>query len=161
MDDERLEALRVAGLSNFEKVGEFNTKMRLPVAARAEGAALLSFRDFNYREAFINEELKELKEAQLARDISGVADALADLLYVIYGTAHYYGIPMDDVFSEVHASNMRKTLGRGSLRGDIDPVIKPPGWTPPDVAGVLLADRIAKRRRVEADIRNSSWDDTA
>lgn len=37
-----------------------------------------------------------------------VADGLADLLYVVFGTALSFGIPIEHVFAEVHRSNMTK-----------------------------------------------------
>jgi len=33
---------------------------------------------------------------------------LADLLYVVYGTAVTFGLPLEEVFEEVHRSNMSK-----------------------------------------------------
>ena len=37
-----------------------------------------------------------------------IADALTDILYVVYGAGHTFGIDLDDCFDEVHASNMSK-----------------------------------------------------
>lgn len=62
------------------------------------------------RRALIGEEYMEFVEAETHNDIVGVADALADLLYVIYGTAHEYGIPLEEIFDEVHRSNMTKFI---------------------------------------------------
>ena len=56
----------------------------------------------------IDEERDELKLALDAGDVVKVADALADILYVVYGTADTYGIPIDACFREVHRSNMAK-----------------------------------------------------
>lgn len=50
-----------------------------------------------------------------------------------------FGIPLDRVWAEVHRSNMAKvdpTTGKVIKRAD-GKVLKPEGWTPPDVAGVL------------------------
>lgn len=45
-----------------------------------------------------------------------VADGLADLLYVTFGTALSFGIPIESVFAEVHRSNMTKSvLGHDSV----------------------------------------------
>lgn len=63
-----------------------------------------------------------------------VADALSDIDYVVQGAALTFGVPHDDVFVEVHRSNMAKV--GGAIRED-GKQLKPPGWTPPDVAGVL------------------------
>ena len=67
-------------------------------------------------------------------DTVEVADALADIDYVVQGAALVFGIPQDDTFAEVHRSNMAKV--GGPVRED-GKKLKPPGWTPPDIAGVL------------------------
>ena len=41
-------------------------------------------------------------------DIVKTAKELADILYVVFGTALAFGIPIDSVFEEVHKSNMSK-----------------------------------------------------
>lgn len=56
----------------------------------------------------IDEELTELKEAIAKNDIVGIADALADLNYVVMGTGVEYGIDLEVVGDEVHRSNMTK-----------------------------------------------------
>jgi predicted HAD superfamily Cof-like phosphohydrolase len=64
-----------------------------------------------------------------------VADALADLAFVTIGANDVWGIPGDAVWEEVCRANMAK------LGGPKDPVtgkaLKPAGWTPPDIEGVL------------------------
>ena len=90
------------------------------------------------RLALIEEEVGELAEAARAGDLVGVADALADIVYVAYGTAHVYGIDLDAVLDEVHASNMTKlgADGRPIRRAD-GKVLKGPDYRPPDIAAVL------------------------
>ena len=63
------------------------------------------------RERLIHEEFEELKEAMAKDDLIGIAKEMADLLYVVYGTAVSYGIDMEPVFREVHRSNMTKVGG--------------------------------------------------
>lgn len=72
-------------------------------------------------------------------DLIEVADALADSLYVVYGSAHTLGIPIREVFAEVHRSNMAKLGpdGKPIYREGDNKVLKPEGWTKPDIAGVL------------------------
>lgn len=60
------------------------------------------------RERLIQEEFQELVTAMEEADIVEVADALGDLLYVIYGTAISYGLDMEPITDEIHASNMTK-----------------------------------------------------
>ncbi|PWF26692.1 GNAT family N-acetyltransferase [Ancrocorticia populi] len=76
-----------------------------------------------------------------ARDTVETADALADLVYVIYGMALELGIPMRDVLAEVQASNLSKlgSDGKPIYRED-GKVLKGPGFFPPDIPRVLGLD---------------------
>ncbi len=68
----------------------------------------------------IEEEAREFRDALEADEIVEVADAIADLLYVVYGAALTFGIPVREVFAEVHRSNMTKLDddGKPMLRSD-------------------------------------------
>lgn len=90
--------------------------------------------------ALVEEEAAELRDAVEADDIVGIADAIGDLLYVVHGAALTFGIPVAEVFAEVHRSNMTK-LGRDGepiLRAD-GKVMKGPDYSPPDLAPILRA----------------------
>ncbi len=50
---------------------------------------MLSKRRARLRQSLLEEEVKELREAN---NILDVADAVCDILYITYGTAHEYGI---------------------------------------------------------------------
>lgn len=54
------------------------------------------------------EELAEVLSAVADDDPVAVADGLADLRYVVLGTAVEWGVPLDEVHAAVHAANMRK-----------------------------------------------------
>lgn len=58
----------------------------------------------------MQEELDELKEAIEAKDITGVADALSDLQYVLSGAILEFGLAdkFKALFEEVQRSNMSK-----------------------------------------------------
>jgi predicted HAD superfamily Cof-like phosphohydrolase len=66
------------------------------------------------------------------------ADACADLRYVVIGSENTLGIPGEDVFNEVHRSNMTKIVDGSCMKDADNKVIKPPGYSKPDVASVLL-----------------------
>ncbi len=75
-------------------------------------------------------------------DIVEVADACADIDYVVEGLRLEFGINGAPVALEVQRSNMAKCVdGKLVLAhlGDMNEgkVLKPAGWTPPDIAGVL------------------------
>jgi predicted HAD superfamily Cof-like phosphohydrolase len=56
----------------------------------------------------MDEELSEVFEAINLHDPVLVAHELADLLYVVFGTAVAFGIPIDEVFAAVARANMSK-----------------------------------------------------
>lgn len=85
------------------------------------------------------EEFEEYLAAENDDDIVEVADALADLIYIACGTAVSYGIPLDEIYNEVHRSNMAKLVDGKVLKNNLGKVVKPEGWTPPDVEGILKA----------------------
>ena len=89
------------------------------------------------RVKLLREEFREYLDGESFNDIVEVADALADIIYIACGTAVSYGIPLDDVFAEVHRSNMAKLVDGKVLRREDGKIQKPEGWTPPDVKGVL------------------------
>lgn len=62
------------------------------------------------RVALIAEELKELEVAILEKDITGVADALCDIQYVLSGAVLEFGLgaKFKALFEEVQRSNMSK-----------------------------------------------------
>jgi predicted HAD superfamily Cof-like phosphohydrolase len=128
-------------MTEFQMVGEFHSKFGLQTAGESPPAAV-DPDTFMFRYQFLLEELHELLAAYRRGDLPGVADALADLVYVAHGTAHMMRVPLDRVFSEVQRANMEKVRASGSddgrsKRGSALDVVKPHGWTPPDVAGVL------------------------
>jgi predicted HAD superfamily Cof-like phosphohydrolase len=98
------------------------------------------------RISLLEEEVAEFQEAARQRDLVGVADALADIVYVAYGAAVSFGIDLDAVVAEVHRANMSKLdeHGRPVLRAD-GKVCKSDRYQPPDVAAVLSAQRPRRR----------------
>ena len=86
------------------------------------------------RERLIQEEFDELKEAMKAGDLPAIAKELADLLYVVYGTAVSYGIDVAPVFREVQRSNMSKV---GGYKREDGKWVKPPTYSPARVAPIL------------------------
>src|SRR5215831_14355090 len=84
----------------------------------------------------IQEEFDELREALAQRDVEAVAKELADVLYVVYGTAVSCGLDMAPVFREVHRSNMSKVGGHKRADGKW---IKPPDYSPACLQPILAA----------------------
>jgi NTP pyrophosphatase (non-canonical NTP hydrolase) len=85
------------------------------------------------RQSLILEEAKEAS-AELLRpqvDKAALTKELADILYVVYGTAITFGLPLDTVFNRVHASNMSKLVDGKPLYRDDGKVLKGPNYQPP------------------------------
>ena len=126
-----------ADVSNFELVGDFMEAFGQRVELEP------TWPDFNTRELrleLIQEELDELAQAVEDRDMVQIADALTDLLYVIYGAGHAFGIDLDECFQEVHSSNMSKLGPNGKpIHREDGKVMKGPGYFEPDLEGILGA----------------------
>jgi predicted HAD superfamily Cof-like phosphohydrolase len=60
------------------------------------------------RLGLIREEIKELEDAVKDHDFVEVVDALADILYVVYGAGDCFGVDLDEAYQTVHSSNMTK-----------------------------------------------------
>ncbi|MBH0191109.1 MAG: hypothetical protein HP492_04945 [Nitrospira sp.] len=86
----------------------------------------------------IQEEFDELKESMANGNLAAVAKEMADLLYVVYGTAVSYGIDMKPVFQEVHRSNLSKVGGYKRADGKW---VKPPTYSPANLEPILNAQR--------------------
>lgn len=128
------------------QVGEFHRSFALPV--RTAPTARIGPDQLQLRMRLIEEEVAELREATETGDLVGVADALADIVYVAYGTAHVHGIDLDAVLEEVHRSNMTKLGADGRpLRRADGKVLKGPHYSPPDLISVLGVRDAAHRSR--------------
>ena len=122
-------------MTNAEKVKEFMEAFGQEVKGSPE---LVDHKIAMLRLGLILEEYKELEEAQNEEDLVGIADALSDILYVVYGAAHAFGIPIDKCFEEVHNSNMSKlgADGKPIFRAD-GKVLKGPDFYEPKLKGIL------------------------
>ena len=95
----------------------------------------LSLTDTILRERLIREEYEEAIEAlwefwteKTPAALEHLGKELADLVYVVVGTAVTVGIPFEYIFEAVHASNMEKL--NGPIRED-GKQLKPEGWQAP------------------------------
>lgn len=95
--------------------------------------------DCSLRIRLHNDEHEELIEALTAygTDIDNrlarlvlIAQELADVVYVAYGTAQSLGIPLDRVIEIVHRSNMTRTPENPGMTGT-QKMIKGPGYVQP------------------------------
>ena len=118
---------------------EFHEKFGAPITSSPN---LAPFRETELRHSLMQEELSEYLVATHMDDLIGIADALADLAYVVYGTAIIHGIDLDAVIREVHRSNMTKLGADGTPIYRMDgKVLKGPNYEPPNIARVLEEQR--------------------
>jgi predicted HAD superfamily Cof-like phosphohydrolase len=94
---------------------------------------------FNMYIGLIEEESKELADAITAHDQVETLDALIDILVVTIGAIHSAGFDAEGAWKEVMATNFAKIdreTGKVRKRED-GKVLKPIGWTPPDLTPFL------------------------
>jgi len=82
--------------------------------------------------------LDELYEAIDNDCLVEVADALTDIIYVVYGAGHAFGIDIDKCFEEVQRSNMSKLGEDGHpLIAENGKIMKSSNYSPPDLESIL------------------------
>ena len=132
-----VEEMRKAIVTATGDISDFHMKFGLEYHGPPR---FLSDEMTSFRVGFMQEELDEYKSAVYAGDMEKQFDALIDLIYVALGTSYLHGFPFGAGWREVHRANMLKVRAESSeqsARGSTLDVIKPPGWTPPDIYEVL------------------------
>jgi predicted HAD superfamily Cof-like phosphohydrolase len=92
-------------------------------------------RQFEMYKNLIEEEYKELIAAENKSDMLEQLDALIDILVVTIGAIHSMGADGEGAWKEVMKTNFAKIDSEtGKVRKREDgKVLKPVGWTPPDL----------------------------
>ena len=122
-------------MSNFQSVKKFMQTFGQEVKDKTE------FPDkkiVQLRYDLIKEELEEFNEAIKDKDLTEIADALTDILYVTYGAGHAFGIDLDECFNEVQKSNMSKIGVNGKpIYNESGKVMKGQNYFKPDLSKFL------------------------
>jgi len=122
-------------MSNFQKVSIF---MEVMGQEQPEKSGFPDDKTIGLRLDLIDEECRELKDAIDDWNLVEVADALTDLLYVVYGAGHAFGINLDVAFNNVHSSNMSKFDEDGNpIYREDGKVLKGPNYFPPNIKRAL------------------------
>ena len=121
-------------MSYFTDVKDFHVAFGQRVGSYPE---LPNTKERTLRMKLLAEEMYEYTVAENENDIVEIADALADIIYIACGTAVSYGIPLDEIFNEVHRSNMAKLVDGKVLRREDGKIQKPESWTPPDIKSII------------------------
>jgi predicted HAD superfamily Cof-like phosphohydrolase len=96
-----------------------------------------------YVELLVKNKSDELIASMLKGDLVGIADGIADVLYVVIGTAVAYGIDIQEVFDEVHRSNLSKTVWSEELqrytieKDEFGKGVKPPTFSPANIPPII------------------------
>lgn len=81
-------------------------------------------------------------EEEMLNALTRIADDIGDSIYVLCGLANCLGIPLAEVYQEIHRTNMQKTIpdGQGgyTVRRRADgKILKPDNWEPPNIKAIL------------------------
>lgn len=100
--------------NKLDKVNRFHEVFKIGKAPNKP--RLLPFKDSFLRYNLIKEENDEYLEAVANNDLVEIADALGDQLYILCGTILKHGLQhkIDEVFDEIHNSNMSKLDKNGN-----------------------------------------------
>lgn len=127
--------------TNFQMVGEFMKTFGQEVKTSPE---IPDRSVCEFRIKLIKEEFEEVVYALLYSNKEGkdlvaeVAQELTDLLYVVYGAGHAFGIDLDKCFAEVQRSNMSKLGDDGKpIKREDGKILKGNNYTLPDMKKVL------------------------
>jgi predicted HAD superfamily Cof-like phosphohydrolase len=93
--------------TQLQQVIEFHQKFNVELQTKPTP---ISSEQSLKRYKFMREEVEEYLEGAEANDLPNIAKELCDILYTTYGTIIAHGLQdiIDDVFTEVHRSNMSK-----------------------------------------------------
>lgn len=110
-------------------VKQFHKKFNVPVLKKP--SSIPEDRS-NLRYELIKDEVEEYKKGAKEKDLQNTAKELADILYATYGTILEHGLQnhIDEVFKEVHASNMSKDYNKYKM-------IKGPKYKKANISKVL------------------------
>ena len=89
--------------------------------------------------ALIEEEAAEFRAAVETSDLVEIADAVADLVWVVLEAGLTFGIPIEEVFAEVRRSNLTKIEGGEPIVNAVGKIVAGPGFSAPDLLPILAA----------------------
>ncbi|MFM1876008.1 MAG: hypothetical protein RL266_1745 [Bacteroidota bacterium] len=126
--------------SKIRSVYEFHHAFGIANSDRPESS--LSEDDVLLRHRLMHEENEEYLEAAKNGDIVEIADALGDMMYILYGTICKHGLQdrIADIFDEIHRSNMSKLGADGKpIYREDGKVMKGENYFKPNIAKYITA----------------------
>ena len=125
--------------NQIKKVEEFHKTYKLGISDSP--IAKLENNNHELRYELMKEENEEYLEATKTNNLIEVADALGDMLYILCGTMIEHGMQdvMDEIFDEIHRSNMSKLDENGNpIYREDGKVIKGPNYFKPEIEKILV-----------------------
>lgn len=132
-------------LETINKVKEFHNIFGLDHKTAPVG--VLPAKVYELRHRLMAEENDEYLEAAQKGDVSLIADALGDKLYILCGTIIAHGLQdkIGDVFNEIHRSNMSKLDNNGQpVYREDGKIMKSSNYFLPDINGILNPDTVSE-----------------
>lgn len=138
-----------------DDVNDFHKALEIPTAI-GDGQDV-EIRRPELRAELLAEEVRECLEAMTGQawkivpemmggsgepDIVEAVDGLIDTIVVACGAACEWGIDLQPIWEEVHRTNMAK---KGGPTREDGKKLKPEGWEPPDVKGLIEAQQRGKK----------------
>jgi len=124
----------------IQSVQKFHETFKAPVGTNP--SEIINER-FMLRYKLMREENEEYLEACENNDLTEIADALGDMMYILAGTIVEHGMQdiIEDIFDEIQSSNMSKLGedGKPIFRED-GKILKGPGYFKPDIRKYLPKD---------------------
>ena len=133
-------------MNPYQDVKEFHEATGLTVKEKLDLYPTMT--DLRLRAKLHREEYRELQEGinllidaeddgEAYSALVEIADGIADLIYVVAGTAVTLGIPLENVWAEVQRSNMSKIGPDGVKRRDDGKILKPDTFSPALIEPIL------------------------
>lgn len=124
----------------LEQLSEFQTSYNSTMNTEP---TLISEDEYSLRYRLGKEELIEYFDACKDGNLTEIADALADQLYILLGTIVSHGMQevIEPIFNEVHRSNMSKLGADGKpIYREDGKILKGENYSPPNVSQYLPDD---------------------
>lgn len=105
-----------------------------------EEPSTIAMERYRLRFNLMAEENVEYLEACAAEDVTEIADALGDMLYILIGTALEHGMHnhLERIFHEIHRSNMSKMGEDGkAIRREDGKILKGPNYFRPNIDQII------------------------
>jgi predicted HAD superfamily Cof-like phosphohydrolase len=138
-----------------DMIRDFQRRQGVQIGSQGPFRTLVGADEKLLRLRLIASELGELADAMGIDDRVEIADALADLLYVIIGTGVMYNIPVLECLAEVHSSNMTKDALAERAPGQKGG-IKGASYRPPNLKKILdRCQELYDQRHAQSSARAS------